>query len=55
MVVPLAGTWIEISNGCRRIINPTIVVPLAGTWIEIALTTLYGNGAGRRPPRGDVD
>ena len=34
LVVPLAGTWIEIyGNGRYDRVEP--VVPLAGTWIEI--------------------
>ena len=44
MVVPLAGTWIEINtvNFPNRL---PIVVPLAGTWIEIQ-TGHIANGAG---------
>ena len=33
-VVPLAGTWIEISWVVSHEF-PALVVPLAGTWIEI--------------------
>ena len=36
VVVPLAGTWIEILQSASRQICFT-VVPLAGTWIEIAM------------------
>ena len=34
LVVPLVGTWIEIVNSLKRLME-LIVVPLVGTWIEI--------------------
>ena len=34
VVVPLAGTWIEIRNRYQEL-KAFCVVPLAGTWIEI--------------------
>ena len=37
-VVPLVGTWIEISP--RNEHNVNWVVPLVGTWIEIPLDSL---------------
>ena len=40
IVVPLAGTWIEIAIKMQAV--PGIqVVPLAGTWIEITSYTHY--------------
>ena len=33
-VVPLAGTWVEIS-WMLSILRAAAVVPLAGTWVEI--------------------
>ena len=42
LVVPLAGTWIEIGVYSAQYIF-TIVVPLAGTWIEIIEVTISGS------------
>ena len=39
-VVPLAGTWIEISWSWDHRL-PLDVVPLAGTWIEIAAFSYF--------------
>ena len=35
LVVPHAGTWIEIKDKQQRAEDFTPVVPHAGTWIEI--------------------
>ena len=35
-VVPLAGTWVEISSAKKNLASNS-VVPLAGTWVEIAV------------------
>ena len=35
IVVPLAGTWIEIGTTFSPSSGTQTVVPLAGTWIEI--------------------
>ena len=39
IVVPLAGTWIEIAM-ISAYRSSVMVVPLAGTWIEIAIIFL---------------
>ena len=39
-VVPLAGTWIEISLS-SHVQTDLIVVPLAGTWIEICENKIF--------------
>ena len=53
-VVPLVGTWIEISEplkcGCQL-----RVVPLVGTWIEIDTSLDAQSTVPRRAPRGHVD
>ena len=41
MVVPHAGTWIEIYS-IKLNIDPISVVPHAGTWIEIMVAILCG-------------
>ncbi len=42
-VVPLAGTWVEIS-WYTDTVDVYRVVPLAGTWVEIALPPQNGHG-----------
>ena len=54
MVVPLVGTWIEISSAAIHH-RHNRVVPLVGTWIEIGFRDPAHGGDQRRPPRGDVD
>ena len=51
-VVPLVGTWIEMTN--RRGKSVSQVVPLVGTWIEIEEMILLVKRVGRAP-RGHVD
>ena len=52
LVVPLAGTWIEIN--LNKVIDAELrVVPLAGTWIEITLSTrICGKRFRSSPSRG---
>ena len=54
VVVPLAGTWIEIVQP-MLIHESFYVVPLAGTWIEISLNGGYFSVYFRRSPCGNVD
>ena len=51
-VVPLVGTWIEITQLYRN--YKMEVVPLVGTWIEIIINIRCNKIVGRAP-RGHVD
>ena len=49
-VAPLAGAWIEILAGRRRL-HQSPVAPLAGAWIEIMCQILNGNMVESLPSR----
>ena len=53
-VVPLVGTWIEISKHAICVF-PIHVVPLVGTWIEIVKILVEMTIRTRRSPCGNVD
>ena len=55
VVVPHAGTWIEILILIRIFTNKGTVVPHAGTWIEIIANTHINIVRVSRSPRGNVD
>ena len=54
IVVPHAGTWIEIVNQ-SVLRGGDEVVPHAGTWIEIVVEQTLENIRESRSPRGNVD
>ena len=54
IVVPLVGTWIEMSS-LYSINARVFVVPLVGTWIEIFPSVSDAPRRERRSPCGNVD
>ena len=54
IVVPLVGTWIEISlRPCTSF--GAHVVPLVGTWIEMQILDQIASNPKSRSPCGNVD
>ena len=53
-VVPLVGTWIEITRNTESDETGN-VVPLVGTWIEINIFRVIFDVCSCRSPCGNVD